>query len=527
MQRLKPGGAIDLPTWVAYLYKPILPILKRIKIVRRGSRDHEPDDILLPEGYAAELVASGFSAPVHVCFDQAGTCYVTESGHKSDSPARILKVDTDTGSRETYLQLPESRWTETGALTGATWHEGRLYFVNTDTVSRLGADGQIEDLVTGLPGHGDHQANHPLIGPDGRLYFGVGSVTNSGIVGADNYAYGWLDRFPLECDVPAHDVRLVGRNEAYQNVLGDLKQTVRTGAFVPFGTETTPGQVIPGSVKSSGSILSCNPDGTDLEVVAWGLRNPYGLAFDPSGRLFATEHGMDARNRHVINDPDDLYEIQEGGWYGWPDFASGVRLDDAYWGDGGQGREPLLAEHPDEHPPAPFVSFQPHAAANGLTFSRDPVFGFEGDAFVALFGDIAPLTTPRLASPSGFKVVRVDMRQRRVVDFAVNRIAGPSSKLPHAGFERPSHVAFGPDGALYVVDWGVINVAPEAGGLRMKQGTGSLWRIRRTGGVAGTKPPEPIQVPLYGLQALAAAAAGILVALGVGALVRRRRRRTR
>ncbi|MGI8703747.1 MAG: hypothetical protein ACR2JZ_04455, partial [Candidatus Limnocylindrales bacterium] len=69
MQRLKPGGAIDLPTWVAYLYKPILPILKRIKIVRRGSRDHEPDDILLPEGYAAELVASGFSAPVHVCFD--------------------------------------------------------------------------------------------------------------------------------------------------------------------------------------------------------------------------------------------------------------------------------------------------------------------------------------------------------------------------------------------------------------------------------------------------------------------------
>jgi hypothetical protein len=71
---------------------------------------------------------------------------------------------------------------------------------------------------------------------------------------------------------------------------------------------------------------------------------------------------------------------------------------------------------------------------------------------VALFGDLAPVTSPRMLTPAGFKVVRVDMRSRRVVDFAGNKIAGPASKLPHEGFERPSHCAFGPDGALYVVD---------------------------------------------------------------------------
>jgi glucose/arabinose dehydrogenase len=256
-------------------------------------------------------------------------------------------------------------------------------------------------------------------------------------------------------------------------------------------------------------------DGSNLEVVAWGFRNPYGSAFHPDGRLFVTEHGIDERGaRYIVGDLDDLYEIQEGAWYGWPDFASGIPLDDPRWGTGGQGREPVLAEHPNPNPPKPVVSFKPHAGVNGVSVSADERFGFVGDAFVALFGDLAPVTTPRLAAPAGFKVVRVDMQKHEVVDFAVNRIAGPASKLPHAGFERPSHCAFGPDGALYVVDWGEIEIAPEVGGVRMQQGTGTLWRIRRTEGPQGDRPPQPVVVPLYGVQLLALIAG----AAGLGAL---------
>jgi hypothetical protein len=117
---------------------------------------------------------------------------------------------------------------------------------------------------------------------------------------------------------------------------------------------------------------------------------------------------------------------------------------------------------------------------------------------VALFGDLAPITTPRLPAPVGFKVVRVDLARREVVDFAVNRIQGPASKLPHAGFERPSHCAFGPDGALYVTDFGEIDIAPEKAGIRIQAGTGTLWRIRRTGlEPPGTVPPRPANVPFY------------------------------
>lgn len=251
---------------------------------------------------------------------------------------------------------------------------------------------------------------------------------------------------------------------------------------MPFGTETYPGQIIKGNVKCNGSVLRCNPDGSNLELVAWGLRNPYGIAFHPDGRLFATEHGIDERSRrHIIGDLEDFYEIKQGAWYGFPDFASGIRLDDPFWKKGGRGREPVIAEHPDPNPPKPFVTFIDHAGPNEVDFCRDASFGFEGDAFIALFGDIAPVTT-RTITPRGFKIVRVDTRNRRVEDFAVNKIAGPASELPHEGFERPSHCQFGPDGALYVVDYGEIVIAPERGGIRMRKETGTLWRIRRAGG---------------------------------------------
>ena len=511
---VRPKRALDAAGVLATLYKPVLPLLKRIRINRDGDRGHNPDDILLPDGYIAEVVATGFNAPVHCTFDEAGYCYVSECGHKIESKPRILRVDVNTGAYDTFFELPDERWDLAGALTGACWLDGELYFSNTDTVSRLEPDGSIHDIVTDLP-WGDHHTNHPVAGPDGKLYWGQGSVTNMGVVGADNAAYEWLPDHPEFHDVPADDVTLVGNNYPAPNVLGNVLEKARTGAFVAFGTETQPGQVISGNPKANGAILRCNPDGSELEVVAWGLRNPYGVALHPDGRLFATEHGSDERGaRYITDDPDDLYEIRPGTWYGWPDFASGIGLDDPQWGSGGQGREPVLAPHPNPHPPKPVVSFASHAGSNGVAFSSSDDFGFVGNAFVALFGDVAPVTVPGALRPVGFKVVRVDVDRGEIVDFAVNKIEGPASKLPHDGFERPSHVAFGPDGALYVVDWGQIKIAPEVGGIRMQKGTGTLWRIRRTGGPAGELPPRPKVVPLYGLVVLGILA-GLALLVGV------------
>jgi len=520
---------IDVPTLLSILYAPLQPLVQRVRFVRRGTRRFSPEDVLLPDGYRAEVVASGLTAPVHACFGPAGEMYVTESGHKSESPPRIYRVDVASGRRDLVVEFGGDHAIPSGAATGAAWHEGALYVSNTDRVLRVdAATGATVEIVTGLPGRGDHQTNHPVVGADGRLYWGQGSVTNMAVVGADNFGYEWLAKFPDHHDVPGGEVVLAGRNYEVPDVLGNPLRRVRSGAFVPFGTPTRPGQRIQGSPKASGAVLSCQPDGTDLRVVAWGLRNPYGIAFHPDGRLFVTEHGADERGaRWIVGDLDDFYEVREGTWYGWPDFASGIRLDDPRWGTGGTGREPVLAEFPDPDPPKPIVSFETHAGANGFDFSRDQTFGFVGQAFVALFGDLAPVTTARQIVPAGFKIVRVDPGTGALHDFAVNRVQGPASKLFHGGFERPSHCVFGPDGALYVVDFGEIKIAPEKGGIRMRQGTGAVWRIRRDPAVSGGELPPPARrVPFYPLQA-AVVTGGVagLVALVVAVVRRLVRRR--
>jgi hypothetical protein len=123
-----------------------------------------------------------------------------------------------------------------GAVTGSCWHDGHLYLMNTDTLSRIMPDKRLEDLVTDLPGKGDHQSNYPLVGPDGKIYFGQSTHTNTAVVGADNFAYEWLRHFPQAHDVPGADVVLTGRNYEMPNVLGNPATTVKTGAYGSFGT---------------------------------------------------------------------------------------------------------------------------------------------------------------------------------------------------------------------------------------------------------------------------------------------------
>ncbi len=253
-----------IDTALAYLYKPLAPITKRIRIERKKDRSYDPSHVLVPEGFSVEVVATGLNAPVHCSFDDEGYVYVTESGHKIESKPRVLKVDPRTGEHEVFFDLPEDRWDIYGALTGTLWHDPYLYFSNTDTVSRLRPDGTIEDLVTDLPGRGDHQTNYPVLGPDGKIYWGQGTGTNTAVVGADNFAYEWMKAYPDFHDRPGQDIVLAGHNYEFQNVLGNITETVRTGGYVPFGTETHPGQVIKGTVKASGSVLRCNPDGTAM-----------------------------------------------------------------------------------------------------------------------------------------------------------------------------------------------------------------------------------------------------------------------
>ncbi|MEW6612818.1 MAG: PQQ-dependent sugar dehydrogenase [Pseudomonadota bacterium] len=440
-------------------------------------------DVAVPPGYRVEPVATGLTFPSAVVFDDANRLYVVEAGYsygEAWATPRLLRLEPD-GRQSVVAVGKNPPWT------GVSFHQGAFYIAeggHLGRILRVTLDGRITPLAEGLPSLGDHHTNRPVVGPDGWLYFSQGTVTNAAVVGPDNAEFGWLKRYPDFHDIPCRDVTLAGRNFESDNPLtADPEDRVSTGAFSSFGTRTAPGQVIRGRVPCSGAIMRVSLAGGQPELVAWGLRNPFGLAFAPDGRLFTTENAFDNRgSRPVFAAPDVLWAVVPGTWYGWPDFAGGMPVTDPRFKPRGKAQPRfLLARHPNR-PPRPAALLGVHSSSNGLDFSRNPAFGYVGQAFIAQFGDMAP-NVDKVLHPVGFKVVRVDVNKGVIEDFLVNRGKqnGPASRIGGAGIERPVDVRFDQAGtALYVVDFGVMTMGRH--GPEPRPGTGVLWRVVRDAG---------------------------------------------
>jgi glucose/arabinose dehydrogenase len=299
-------------------------------------------------------------------------------------------------------------------------------------------------------------------------------------VGEDNANFGWLKRRNQFHDIPCGDVILLGQNYETDNILTeDLKDKSLTGAFSPFGTKTSPDERIKGSVPCTGSIMRIPLEGGSLEMVSWGLRNPFGLAIAPDGKIYTSENAFDERgSRPVWGAGDVLWEVKENMWYGWPDFSAGKPIadDEEFKSPGHEKVKRLLKVHPNT-PPKPVAIFGVHSSASGFDFSRNANFGFVGEAFVAQFGDMAS-GVGKVMSPVGFKIVRVDVTTGVIRDFAVNKgkRSGPASWVGSGGLERPVSVKFSPSGTeMYVVDFGVLRMDRDQ--PKPELNTGAIWRI--------------------------------------------------
>ena len=65
------------------------------------------------------------------------------------------------------------------------------------------------------------------------------------------------------------------------------------------------------------TVSRANPDGSDLQIIATGLRNPVGLAFQPgTDLLWATVNERDNQGNEIP--PDLVTIVTEGANYGWP-----------------------------------------------------------------------------------------------------------------------------------------------------------------------------------------------------------------
>src|SRR5436190_8545943 len=443
-------------------------------------RTLDPKAVALPPGYRIDVVASGLNLPTGVAFDEQGRAYVTEAGYSYGelwTTPRLVRVEPD-GRLTQVAAGADPPWN------GVAFYRGDFYVAaggerNGGKIIRIGSSGTITTVVDSLPSVGDHHTNGPAIGPDGLVYFGQGTATNAGVVGLDNVDFGWPKRHPEFHDIPCRDVTLSGQNHTTSNPVSGAGEAT-TGAYVAFRTATHAGQVTRGQIPCTGAILRVQPTGGAPELVAWGLRNPFGLAFAPDGQLYVTENSFDVRgSRPVFGTGDVLYRVQAGAWYGWPDYHAGHALSDKEWFKPRGKPAPgfVLATHPGT-PPPPAAVLGVHSSSNGLDFARNPAFGHVGDAFIAQFGDMAP-NVGKVLSPVGFNVVRVNVHTGVIEDFAVNRgkTNGPASRLGTGGLERPVAVRFDPTGtSLYVVDFGVLTMGSSP---QPRTGTGVLWRITR------------------------------------------------
>ncbi|MGI8824391.1 MAG: PQQ-dependent sugar dehydrogenase [Chloroflexota bacterium] len=425
----------------------------------------EPSSPRLVSSETLQKVAGDLSFPTSVTVDPNGTVFIAESGLPFGGArpgGRIWRLDRD-GRRSLLMEGLRP------PVNGLAFHDQGLYVSeggHPARISRLDLDGKQTVILDHLPGPGNYHTNMVAFGRDGKLYFSQGSMTNTGIVGLDAYELGWLRRLPHAHDIPGIDVTLAGVNTETPNPLTeDRDDRAWTGAFMPFGTPTTPGQMVHAGLPCTAAVMRCNPDGSDLELVAWGIRNAFGLGFLPDGRLLVTDQGADDRgSRPVGNAPDLLFEVHAGAWYGWPDFIGGDSITHAqYLAERGPAPTFVLENHNQLPPPElPLLRFPPHVAA--VKFAVIPGGAWSGQILVALFGDEAPMTAP--AGPRvGRSVARIDP-----ADWSLHHVVG-------APLSRPIDIRVDPlDQSLYVLDFGHFEMEAEKGVVAVPR-SGALWRL--------------------------------------------------
>jgi glucose/arabinose dehydrogenase len=513
--------------------------------------------IQLPAGYHIEKVVDTLTYPTSLTFDDDGRMYVAEAGggfNEEPAPARILRVENGQATEVVDLSNPNV----VASVVGLEYHDGSFFFTHraadlTGAVSRATLDGTITPVLSGIiDSPSEHQVNSIELGPDGRMYVAAGPAGNAAVIGLDNGPN--IEAAPDVRTTSCVDIVLTGQNFQTPDIRtpDDQSDLTLTGAYVPFGTSTTPGQRIEGTNKCGGAILAfdpADPAGT-LRPYAHGFRNVIDLTFDPSGQMYASVNGYDVRGSRPVQDEyDPTYRVQEGAWYGWPDYSAALEpLTDPKFDVPDNLQVPVFVNGQIQMGPIQIDFVIDHAASGLQVADRSLVAGLHdfgsspsgldaapntwgalaGDLFVAEWGDLSPGTNPLRTTMPGSKVSHIDTATGKVTDFVTNLKPGPASEQGALGkgIERPFDVEFGPDGAMYIVDYGVarVNMARVAQGklpYEFPPQTGAIWKVTPTNVVPETMPDTGIDDLVGNGLAGSIAVGSFLLAVG-GYTLRRR-----
>jgi glucose/arabinose dehydrogenase/mono/diheme cytochrome c family protein len=440
--------------------------------------------ITLPRGFCATVFADNIGHARHLAVAQNGVVYVnTWSGryYGNDKPPAggfllALKDTKGDGHADIITRFGDAAADGSHGGTGIALYNDALYAEVNDRIVRYAlSTGSIaptappEVIVSGLPLNGDHPMHPFVIDRQGNLYVDLGSATNS-------------------CQVKNRTLDSPG-------IYPCTELETRAGTWRYDANQT--GQHF-----------------SPAERFATGIRNGEGFAFDADGRFYATQHGRDqlSENWPKLYPPEqgpnlpaeELLLVEQGGDYGWPEcyfdgFQEKLVLAPEYGGNGGKAVGSCAQKR------GPIAVFPAHWAPNDLVLYDGHQFpdAYRGGAFVAFHGSWNRAPYPQEGYNVVFQPLADGKPSGKFVVFA-DGFAG-DFKEPGRAAHRPSGLAVGPDGALYISD----------------DKNGRIWRVTFSGGAAVTgieaapaphievataakvEPPEGIH-PNAGAQAIVA-----------------------
>jgi glucose/arabinose dehydrogenase len=357
----------------------------------------------LPQGFKAEMIASGISNPRAVRVAPNGDIFVADS---ELNQLRVYRLADGTAKPVADGIFAKGLNRPYGIAFYPPGSDPQwLYVANTDGIVRfaykngdLEASSKPETIVKGIP-TSHHWTRDVAFSPDGKTMFlsvGSGSNVAEGMTGGPR---GGLDSWRKS--------RPLGATWAGEEGRAD--------------------------------VLAFDPDGKNERIYATGLRNCSGLTIQPgTGQLWC-----------VVNERDELGDnvpfeyatsVKQGAFYGWPWYYIGGNEDPRH-----AGERPDLAGSVT----VPDVLMQAHSAPLNIAFYDAAGFPAEyrGDAFVALHGSW------NRGEPTGYKVVRLIFKDGKPTgeyeDFMTGFVLSGD-----AVWGRPVGVAVAKDGALIVTEDG-------------------------------------------------------------------------
>lgn len=317
----------------------------------------------------------------------------------------VEDVDGDGKADRIELYAEDFKTEVTGIAAGVLWDDGNVYSTVAPDVWKLrdtdgdGVADQREVMATGFGLHiayGGHDMHGLIVGPDGKIYWSIG-------------------------DKGINAVSQDGVRYYYPN---------------------------------QGGVMRCNPDGSDFEVFAHGLRNVQEIAFDDYGNWFGVDNDSDQKGemeRFVY-----IVENMDAGWrcnYQYRKEDYNPWMAEGLWEPHHEGQPAYIVP--------PIVNYKDGPAG----FVRNP-----GTALNPKYKDYFFLNSTMNGSQWAFQA------KENGASFTMENSHQIGAGIPLIG------MTLGPDGALYSVDWG--------GGYPLNQ-RGAIWKIDDNTG-AGSSAREEV-----------------------------------